>query len=117
LNFGGRCIRGTRGRNRWDRRVHIGNRGLKGTARKDENIMNSVEDIWGAFYTDYRTFKKRCVEHAGTAVEYNESRCVEHAGTAVVYNSQWNPSHRRNIEGEKDVDVRSVRNFPATSWA
>jgi hypothetical protein len=78
--------------------------------------MNSVEDIRGAFYTDYRTFK-RCVEHAGTAVEYNESRCVEHAGTAVVYNSQWNPSHRRNIEGEKDVDVRSVRNFPATSWA
>jgi hypothetical protein len=59
--------------------------------------MNSVEDILGAFYMDYRTFKKRSVEHAGTAVV------------------QWNPSHRRNIEGEKDVDVRSgVRNFPVT---
>ena len=98
--------------------------------RKDENIMNSVEDIGGAFYTDYRTFKRKCAEHAGPAVVYNERRCVEHAGTAgvynerkyvehartaVVYNSQWNPSHRSNIEGEKDVDVRSARNFLATS--
>ena len=81
MNFGGRCIRGTWGRNRWDRRLHIGNRGLKGTVRKDVNIMNSVEDIGGAFYTDYRTFKRRCVEHAGTVLVYNERRCVEHCTT------------------------------------
>ena len=55
------------GREPWDRHVHIGNRGLKGTVRKDENVMNSVGDIQGACYTDYGTQKRRGAEHAGTA--------------------------------------------------
>jgi len=43
------------GRNWWDRHIHIGNRGLKGTVRKDENVMISVGDVWGAFYMDHGT--------------------------------------------------------------
>ena len=53
MNFGRRWIRDTWGRNRWDRRIHIGNKGLKATARKDENVMILVGDIRGVFYTDY----------------------------------------------------------------
>jgi len=102
LNFDGTwCIKDTHGGNWRNRRIHIGNRGLKGTVRKDENITNSVvEDIGGAFYTDHGTFNRR--------------RCVEHAGTAVAYNSQRNTAHRGNIEGENDVNVCRGWNFLAS---